>query len=402
MLRFYLSSILIFVFLTGFSQSRADLEKRKKENEKEISYTNELIAKTERNKTDTYNKLLLINSKIKSREKVINDINSEIKLINDNINIQQELVDELNRDYEKLKSEYARVISFYYKNRSSYDRIMFILASDDVNTAFNRIKHLQQYNEYRTRQAAQIVETKIEIEKQLEQLESLKNQKKSLLNEQLIETNELRKEKSDKNVIIQKLEKQKVDLKKKLDKQIKLASELQREIEKVIAEELAKANKKKSGPNVFQLTPEERKLADTFANNKKKLPWPTERGVITGFFGENPHPVLKGVFVRNDGIDISTTEGSYIRSIFDGDVTRVFVIPGAHTTVIIRHGNYLSVYSNLSEVFVKQGDKVTTKQSIGKIYTDRDEEGKSVLQFQIWKENQKLNPQDWLASSKNE
>lgn len=401
MLRFWFSSVLLLIFVSSFAQTRADLERRKKKNEKEISYTNELIAKTEKNKTATYNKLLLINSKIKSREKVINDINSEIKLIDNNIRTQQELIDELNRDYEKLKAEYAKVISFYYKNRSHYDRIMFILASENVNTAFNRIKHLQQYSEYRTRQAQQIVETKIEIENQLAQLDSLKIQKKSLLNEHLSETNELKKEKSDQNDVIKKLEQQKVELKKKLDKQIKLASELQREIEKVIAEELAKANKKK-GPNVFQLTPEEKKLADNFASNKKKLPWPTERGVITGFFGENPHPVLKGVFVRNDGIDISTTEGSYIRSIFDGTVTRVFVIPGAHTTVIIRHGNYLSVYSNLVEVFVKQGDKVSTKQSIGKIYTDKDEEGKSVLQFQIWKENQKLNPQDWLASSKNE
>ncbi len=401
MFRLFLSSILLMAFLPTFSQSRSDLEKRKKENEKEISYTNELIAKTEKNKTASYNKLLLINSKIKSREKVIGDINSEISLIDGNIKVQQELIDELNNDYEKLKSEYARVISFYYKNRSNYDRIMFILASESVNTAFNRIKHLQQYSEYRTSQARQIVETKIEIEKQLAQLDSMKSEKKLLLREQMTETNELKKEKSDQNKIIQKLEKEKVELKKKLDKQIKLASELQHAIEKVIAEELAKANSKKKSPNVFQLTPEEQKLANTFASNKKKLPWPTERGVITGFFGENPHPVLKGVFVRNDGIDISTTEGSYIRSIFDGTVTRVFVIPGAHTTVIIRHGNYLSVYSNLSEVFVKQGDKVSTKQMIGKIYTDKEEEGKSVLQFQIWKENQKLNPQEWLASSKN-
>ena len=180
MLRFWLSSVFVLMFVSSFAQTRADLERRKKENEKEISYTNELIAKTEKNKTATYNKLLLINSKIKSREKVINDINSEIRLIDGNIKTQQELVDELNRDYEKLKAEYAKVISFYYKNRSHYDRIMFILASESVNTAFNRIKHLQQYSEYRTRQAQQIVETKVEIEMQLAQLDSLKNQKKSL------------------------------------------------------------------------------------------------------------------------------------------------------------------------------------------------------------------------------
>ena len=136
-----------------------------------------VTPKTEKNKTESYNKLLLINSKIKSREKVINDINSEISLIDNNIKTKQELIDSLNRDYEKLKAEYARVLSFYYKNRSHYDRLMFVLASESVNTAFNRIKHLQQYSQYRTRQAEQIVETKKEIEQQVSQLDNLKNQK---------------------------------------------------------------------------------------------------------------------------------------------------------------------------------------------------------------------------------
>lgn len=402
MFRYSVLFILLVLSICCFSQTRQDLEKRKKQNEKDISYTNELISNTEKNKTASYNKLLLINSKIKSREKIINDINSQIELINSNIETKQELIQQLNEDYENLKSEYAKVISYFYKNRSHYDRMMFILASEDVNTAFKRIKYFQQYSDYRVKQAAQIVETKSQIEYQVGELEALRNDKKTLLFDHQVETNELKKEKNDQNTIILQLDKQKSELKKKLDQQMQLANQLQRKIEKIIEEELKKANANKKSLNVFQLTPEEKKLADTFSSNKKKLPWPTERGVITGFFGENPHPVLKGVFVRNDGIDISTTEGSYIRSIFDGTVTRVFVIPGAHTTVIIRHGNYLSVYSNLSEVFVKQGDKVRTKQSIGKIYTDKDDENKSVLQFQIWKENQKLNPQEWLATTKNE
>lgn len=397
MLKYRFLVIFLFIYSFAFAQTRQDLEKRKMQNEKDISYTNELIKKTEKSKTDSFNKLVLINSQISNREKLINNINSEIKILNDNIQTQQDLINTLNKDYENLKTEYAKVISFYYKNRSNYDRIMFILASSDVNIAFKRIKYLQQYSEYRTNQVNKILETKAEIEKQVSELESMKTDKQKLLSDQQKEANELKKEKDGQKKIIQNLENQKSDLRKKLDKQIKLANELQREIEKIIAEELAKTNKK--GPNVFKLTPEEKKLADNFASNKNKLPWPTERGVITSSFGENPHPVLKGIFVRNDGIDISTTSGSYIRSVFDGDVTRVFVIPGVHTTVIIRHGNYLSVYSNLSEVFVKQGDKVKTKQSIGKIFTDDD---KSVLQFQIWKENVKLNPQDWLATSKND
>ncbi|MBR5957766.1 MAG: peptidoglycan DD-metalloendopeptidase family protein [Salinivirgaceae bacterium] len=399
MLRFNVLLIFLFSFCSVFAQSRQELERQKIQNEKDILYTNELIAKTEKNKKDSYSKLLLINSKIKSREKIITDINNEIQIIEYKITDQQELISNLEKDYEELKQEYAKIITNYYKNRNKYSRMMFILASENVNVAFKRIKYLQQYSNYRTLQAKQLMQTKLEIEKQLSELKTLHSDKENLLSEHRIETDELKREKSDQNVMIQQLDKQKTELKKKLDEQVQLANKLQKEIEKVIAEELKKS--KKADMKVFQLTPEEKKLADNFISNKSKLPWPTERGVITGFFGENPHPVLKGVFIRNDGIDISTTEDSYIRSVFDGDVTRVFVIPGAHKTVIIRHGNYLSVYSNLSEVFVKQGDKVKTKQTIGKIFTDHEDGNKSVLQFQIWKENQKLNPQDWLARIKN-
>lgn len=396
---FRYSILLAFLFLSfsAFPQSRQDLEKRKKQNESDISYTNELIHNTEKNKTASYNKLLLINSKISSREKIIKDINSELNILNSNIDTKQELINQLNEDYKNLKAEYAKVITYYYKNHNNYDRIMFILASDNFNTAFKRIKYLQQYSQYRTKQANQINQTKAEIESQLAELQVMRIEKKALLSDHQTETNELKNEKLEQNQIIKQLDKQKSELQQKLNKQIQLSQKLQKQIEKIIEEELKKANASNKSLNVFQLTPEEKKLADTFSSNKKKLPWPTERGVITGSFGENPHPVLKGVMTRNDGIDISTTEGSYIRSIFDGTVTRVFVIPGAHTTVIIRHGNYLSVYSNLSDVFIKQGDKVKTKQSIGKIYTD--DEKKSVLQFQIWKENQKLNPQEWLAGN---
>ena len=331
MLRFNVLLIFLFSFCSVFAQSRQELERQKIQNEKDILYTNELIAKTEKNKKDSYSKLLLINSKIRNREKIITDINNEIQIIEYKITDQQELISNLEKDYEELKQEYAKIITNYYKNRNKYSRMMFILASENVNVAFKRIKYLQQYSNYRTLQAKQLLQTKLEIEKQLSELKTLHSDKENLLSEHRTETDELKREKSDQNVMIKQLDKQKTELKKKLDEQVQLANKLQKEIEKVIAEELKKS--KKADMKVFQLTPEEKKLADNFISNKSKLPWPTERGVITGFFGENPHPVLKGVFIRNDGIDISTTEDSYIRSVFDGDVTRVFVIPGAHKTV---------------------------------------------------------------------
>jgi septal ring factor EnvC (AmiA/AmiB activator) len=193
------------------------------------------------------------------------------------------------------------------------------------------------------------------------------------------------------------------NLREKLKKQYDLANRLQSEITRIIEEEARKAAEllKKNNTDFFQLTPEEMLLADIFSKNKEKLPWPTQRGIITGEFGEQPHPFLKGVKVRNDGVDIATTEGAIVRCVYDGTVSRIFAIPGAHKTVIIRHGNFLTVYSNLKDVTVNQGDKVKTKQTIGVIYTNVEGENKSVLQFQIWKENTKLNPREWLAKTKN-
>jgi murein hydrolase activator len=387
-----------------FGQSRAELEKKKKQTEQDIQYTNELLTKNERNKNDTYNKLILINSKIHKREELIGNISDEITFIDSRILMQQELISALSNDLENLKSEYARMIRFSYKNRDNYDRIMFILASENFNEAFKRLKYLQQYSKFRTNQAAEIIQSKNDLLTEKAELERIKLEKTNLLKDQRYEAGVLINEKNEKNSTIKKLEADKLELKKQLNNQIALANALQKEIERIIAEEIRKANErsKNKDSKVYQLTPEEKKLADGFDKNKTKLPWPTERGVITGYFGEHPHPVLKGVTIRNDGIDISAVEGTSVRAIYDGTVSRVFVLPGAHKTVIVRHGNFLSVYSNLADVSVKQGDKVKTKQIIGTIFTDKDDGNKTVLQFQIWKENVKMDPQDWLAKAKDE
>jgi murein hydrolase activator len=396
--------LLIFNVLCLFGQSRQELEKKKKQNEQDILLTNELITKTEINKKNSYTKLLLINSKIKQREELISGIGNEINNLDVTIQQQQELILALNSDLEKLKREYATIIYYSYKNRNNYQRLMFVLAAKDVNTGFKRLKYLQQYSKYRTQQVKQIIETKEKISNELNELEKIKTNKSDLLRDKKVEASILSKEKVEQNLVIKKLESEHVDLKRKLNSQVKQANVLQKEIERIIAEEVKIANEKnkKKASSFFQLTPEEQKLADVFVNNKSKLPWPTDRGIITSYFGEHPHPILKGVVVRNDGIDISTYEGTDVRSIFDGVVSRVFVLNGAHTTIIIRHGNYLSVYSNLTNVVVKQGDKVKTKQILGKVYTDKEDDNKTILQFQIWHESEKMDPKEWIAKERDE
>lgn len=393
----------MFIGFQVFAQSKKDLEAQKLEAEKSIKFTNQLIQEAEKDKKNTYNKLLLINSKIEQRKQLITTIEKEIVYLNNQIETHQEIIITLENDLKKLKDDYARIIYESSKHRSNYHKLMFVLASKDFNTAFKRFKYLQQYSVYRKQQAIEIEKTKNNLYEEVVKLELLKSNKNNLLVNKKDEANNLLNEKNDKSKVYQTLAVQEKQLRKKLNEQHELANKLKKEIERIIAEEirLAAERAKSSDKTTYKLTPEEKLIADIFEKNRAKLPWPTDRGVITGLFGEHPHPVIKGVIVRNDGISISTYQGAPVRAIYDGVVSRVFVINGANKTVIIRHGNYLSVYSNLKDVFVKQGDKVKTKQNIGVIFTDKNEGNSSVLQFQIWRENQKLDPQVWLAKLKN-
>jgi len=391
------------IIITGFSQTRQKLEKQREYNLQKIQYTNKLIKINKKNRKLSYNKLLLINQKVKIRKDIINSISDEIKSLNNSIETYQEIIIGLEADLNKIKKEYEKIIYYSFLHHSKYDKLMFILASDNVNTAFKRLKYFQQYSKYRKKQADKIKSTKQEIGNKIVELAKLKDDRNKLLAQEINEKSKLISEKQNKDRELKLLANKDKELKARLKKQNKIARKLQKEIARIIEEEARKAAEKlKNNSNdFFQLTPEEKLISNNFSKNKYRLPWPTERGIITVEFGEQPHPFLKGIKIRNDGVDISTTEGSIVRSIFEGVVSRVFVITGAHKTVIIRHGNYLSVYSNLKDVIVHQGDKVKTKQTIGVVYTDNDKDHKTVLQFQIWKNIVKLNPADWLANAKN-
>jgi septal ring factor EnvC (AmiA/AmiB activator) len=230
-----------------------------------------------------------------------------------------------------------------------------------------------------------------------ENIEQQKLIKLQLLTDIKKETQQLAQEKTQKNSEIQKLQKEQQSLRKKIQQQRDIEQQLEREIQKIIEEESKKSKTAGGTGSGFELTPEQKLVGDSFVQNKKRLPWPVERGVITEHFGINQHPVLSNVQTRNNGISISTEAGAKVRSVFNGEVSRVFGITGGNTAVIIRHGKYLTVYSNLREVTVKKGDKISTKQIIGTVYTDSDDGNKSILKFQIWLESQKLNPEDWIG-----
>ena len=294
------------------------------------------------------------------------------------------------------------MVQYAYLTRSNYQRMAFLFSSNSFNQAYMRLRYLQEYARHRQLQAEKIVKTQENLQQEIARLEEQRKQQEQLRAEQQRAMQDLGREKTEQDQTITQLRRREQDLMGRLREQERARQELQRNIERIIAEERrrsqeqARAEGRTVTPGTFALTPEEQLLSNNFAGNRGKLPWPVERGVITGTFGEQPHPVLRNITIVNNGVDIASVPGARARVIFEGTVSRVITIPGAHYAVIVRHGEYLTVYSNLTQVSVKNGDKVTIRQEIGTIATD-SRDGKTQLHLEIWQGNNKLNPADWIA-----
>lgn len=400
--------VMFVIFVLGlwmgtpvYGQTRDELERNKASLEREIRITNQLLQETQRTAETNMGQLVMLNNQISRREQLLGTIQNEIRLINRRISGLNNSINELEQDLQELKESYARLIRQAHRNRDSYQRMMFIFSSENFNQAFLRMRHMQQYSRHRRIQAEQILKKQEEINKQIAELEEERDAQQLLLARQRDEVRNLAREKATQEQTVNRLRTREQDLMQQLRRQEREARQLQEEIQRIIAEERRRAQERAEAEgrvttDMFALTPEEQLLSDNFAGNRGNLPWPLERGVITGHFGEQPHPVLPGIKISNDGIYISTSQGAEARSIFDGRVSRVFSVPGGLYAVIIRHGEYLSVYINLSEVFVTNGQQVSTRDAIGIVGTNPREANTS-LHLQIWKENDKLNPATWIA-----
>ncbi|MBK7971438.1 MAG: peptidoglycan DD-metalloendopeptidase family protein [Bacteroidetes bacterium] len=402
--KFLLLLWLLLLTIPAIPQSKKELERKKQQLQKEIDQTNRELNATAKSKKLTASQVDALKKKIKLRQQLIGTINSELDGLSSQITTTSGEITSLEHKMEQLRNEYANMVRFAQRNQGSYQRLMFIFASDDFNQAFKRLKYLQQYSDSRKRQAALIDSTQSHLSNRKSELEAKKNEKTSLRNQELQQKQELEKDKKEQDKVLANLQDREKKLKKQLAEKQKAKQRLDRAIDNLIRKEIEAAKKKATASgkknvtnaNVFSLTPESQKLSNSFAGNKGKSPWPVEKGNISSSFGEHPHPELKGIVVKNNGIDIRSTPNSQARSVFDGEVSGVITIPGSNSAVIIRHGEYLSVYSNLESVFVKKGDKVTTRQKIGQVYTDQAE-GTTELHLEIWKGTTKLNPAPWLA-----
>ena len=402
-----LAMLCLLFFSISLSQvnpaAKKDLERKRNKLLREIEQTNKQLQQTEKNKNATQAQLDALRKKIKLREQLIGNINSEIGSIGKEISSTGSQIQTLDQQLTQLKKNYADMIRFAQANRNQYQSLAFVFASDDFNQAYKRMKYLQQYSEFRKEQAVSISKTGKELSAKKSELEQQKKEKTGLKVAEEKHRKDLEKEKGTQDKMMANLQASEKTLTKQLQDKIKAKEKLDKAIESIIRKEIAAAKKKavQSGKknvtteNVFSLTPEAQKLSATFASNKGSLPWPVEQGRITDYFGEHAHPQLKNITVKNDGIDIQTTKGGSVRSVFNGEVSGTVNLPGG-SAIIIRHGEYLSVYSNVEDVFVKKGDKVTTKQKIGTVRTSSDDD-KAKLNLQIWKGFNKLNPQPWLA-----
>jgi septal ring factor EnvC (AmiA/AmiB activator) len=380
---------------------RTELEGNKKRIEEEIAYTMRLIDETKQSRELTLNELKMLNTKIRQREALVANVQSQLQQLGSQISRRESEKARLEKELKQLRGEYAKMIYFAYKNRNAYNKLMFLFSSADFNQAYQRLKYFQQYTVFRQQQILKIEETQHRLQDEIEKLDSDRADKQTLLETEKQQQTVLSNERNQVDRTAQQLSQKEKQLRQQLRDKEREAQQLQRAIESIIAEELRLARERAGEAPVkddrlMRLTPEEQALSKSFEENKGKLPWPVERGVISSRFGEQPHPVLKRVTIKNNGIDISTTSGSEARAVFEGTVVSTNRITQSNNAVIIRHGDYFTVYSNLDQVYVKRGDVVKTKEAVGRIHTDRIE-SKTEVHFELWNNRQIIDPAPWLA-----
>ncbi|MGL4293397.1 MAG: murein hydrolase activator EnvC family protein [Bacteroidales bacterium] len=393
------SLTLVFTFAQS-SKKRSELERLKRATQEMIEETSRMLKETKKTALQSLTQLNVLGEEIKMRRSLISTLNQEVSVIdNEQRRISRE-ISQLEAALKEKKEKYAIAIQGIYKRRSGVDDMLFILSAQNVAQSYRRMRYLQEYSSWRKDQALAIGEQQQELEKKQEELRIKRKERTALLQERKGEAEKLQQKENTQKSLVSELNKKQKTLQSELKKQQSQAQNLDRQIQKLIEEEARKAAKSKDTKAAtkggYAMNKKEAALSGNFEGNKGRLPFPVNGSyLIVGRFGKQQ--VSRYVETINNGIDIQTKPGGEARAVFDGVVSRVFIVPGYNSSVIIRHGNYLTVYSNLREVYVKAGDNIKTKQLIGKIFTDNENGDLTKMQFQLWKETTKLNPEPWLA-----
>lgn len=381
-----------------FSQSQSELEERRRRLLKDIKQTTRLLQTTKQNKEAALDRYLTLQRQIKKRQSLIETLREEIELTDKSIDRTNIAVDALTADVERLKAEYAEMLRTAYRQKLNNSALLFIFSSSSFNEAFRRYRYLQQYNAYRSKQAALIVQTQETLNRKAAQLESKRAEKQELLTSTEEQNKLLVGELADSDRLLATLKSDETRLTSNLGKQRarheKLNTAIENIIRKAMNRRIDKSRSPAKAPADKKAEESARALSGRFEQNKGKLSMPV-RGVITKYFGQQRHPTIKNITIDSPGIDIKTDKGAQARAVFRGEVVGIQFIPGYNYMVIIKHGRYYTVYSNLTELSVKRGQKISTREAIGTVTTDRIT-GTASLHFEVWKEKQRLNPTRWV------
>jgi septal ring factor EnvC (AmiA/AmiB activator) len=440
-IRIFVAYLLLMASVVLSAQTVSELEIQRKQTLKRLETTSKMLSATKKSKSNSLINLSLINKNIKERKTLISNINGEIGVLNHEISKLDREKIALENKLKSLKADYAKLVQDASINRSVYNKFMFVLSAQSFDQSLRRFRYIQEYSDYREKQVREIENTTQQITLKNDSLVDHKTTKVEVVKIKVTETQNLSKDEQKEKSLLTDLQKEEQKLRSELREQQKRANDLNNKIEAIIAAEIRKAEAKKAAErsrleaennarlaarqkvetktgvktkqesipsgamkeaathtaSVSALTREETLLSGNFERNAGRLPWPVTNGFISGHFGVQPHPMLRHVTTNNKGIYIQTPANSTARAVFEGIVTQRFSIPGSNNAVIIKHGNFRTVYANLTQILVGEGDHVSAKQPIGKIYTDDEGGNKTELYFQVWKDKNLLNPETWIT-----
>lgn len=408
--------LLLFAGNALAQKNKSQLEREKEENLKKISETNKILEETKSKKDATLGQLTAIKQQISARNALINSISQEVDMMDREIEKNESIMQAMVEDVTALKKEYADMIYVAYKSSNYYDNLTFLFSSKTFNQLYNRIQYFKQYSEARKSQVELIGKVTNYLTDQRKKISEKREEKSALLQTQTTETKTLNNLRSQQDQLVSQLSTKEKELKTELEDSKKSVKKLEKlitdlikaEREKAMREAAASAAKtssktkgkktttKETASEVdhVTVTPEVMELSHSFAGNMGRLPWPVQHGSISHHFGKQPHAVLRGVYVENLGVDVQTLKNEPVRNVFKGKVITVASVPGMNNVVMVQHGEYFTVYAKLKTVSVVTGQEVKSKDVLGEVYTDKNDV--SELQFQIWKNNEKQDPERWL------
>jgi septal ring factor EnvC (AmiA/AmiB activator) len=393
-MKFGLTIFLFSISITLFSQQgKEKLKSSQEKTQREIEYANKLLEETKGKTKASINEINIINHRLSKRKELLTGLEVEVSTLSQSIEKNQQEIVRVEREIDKVKQAYALMITNLYKNRITEYTAMYILASENLNQLYKRIHTVKLYNSFLKTERYRLDTLKQSLVRRNLELASLKQKKDVVVNKTKSEAFSIQKEVSEKQKMVQQLSKKQKEIEEEIKEKQRTAKKLEAELRRMIEEERAKS---KAKPTKEMVTPEEKIISTDFEKNTGKLPWPTQKGIVSGKYGEHQHPDYKNVIIRNDGIYISTTAGESARAIFKGIVARVFQLAGQNYTVMIKHGRYFTLYHNLVNVKVKPGQTVDTKQIIGTVATDNSS-GETILYFQVWKDTERSDPEIWLT-----